>query len=185
MSLSFYMRKQERAGSKLEIFTNEVWVGVPKIPAKICIFEEIREAIFQLSVEHSIFHLKFMSVVTALSLFKPCSSYYSRFGMSKVSLLNKSSKLILLMILSWPKLYRKLEFQFGLLKFLLNCLRKTHISLWIFESPLARHAGCYHPIFESAMLVFGGTPSILIVNLHKNSLSTLSLYNLHTNHSGN
>ena len=38
---------------------------------------------FQLSVEHSIFHLEFyMSVcVTALLLFKPYSSYYSGFGM--------------------------------------------------------------------------------------------------------
>ena len=53
-----------------------------KVPVKICIFEEIREAIFQLSVEHSIFHLEFMSVVAALLLFKTCSSYCSGFGMS-------------------------------------------------------------------------------------------------------
>ena len=55
-------------------------MGVPKIPAKICIFKEIREAIFQVSVEHSIFHLEFMPMVEALLLFKPCSSYYSGFG---------------------------------------------------------------------------------------------------------
>ena len=51
-------------------------MGVPKIPAKIFIFEEILKGTFQLSAEHSIFHLEFMSV-----LFKPCSSYYSGFGM--------------------------------------------------------------------------------------------------------
>ena len=57
-------------------------MGVPKIPAKIFIFEEILKGTFQLSVEHSIFHLKFMSVcVAAPFLFKPCSSYHSRFGM--------------------------------------------------------------------------------------------------------
>ena len=55
---------------------------VPKIPAKIFIFEEILKGTFQLSVEHSIFHLEFMSVcVGTLLLFKPCSSYYSGFGM--------------------------------------------------------------------------------------------------------
>ena len=53
-----------------------------KDPAKICIFEEILEAIFQLSVEHLIFHLEFMSAVAALLFFKPGSSYYSGFGMS-------------------------------------------------------------------------------------------------------
>ena len=57
-------------------------MGVPKIPAKIFIFEEILKGTFQLSVKHSIFHLEFMSVcVAALLLFKPCSSYYSGFGM--------------------------------------------------------------------------------------------------------
>ena len=57
-------------------------MGVPKIPAKIFIFEEILKGTFQLSVEHSIFHLEFMSVcVAALLLFKTCSSYYSGFGM--------------------------------------------------------------------------------------------------------
>ena len=57
-------------------------MGVPKIPAKIFIFEEILKGTFQLSVEHSIFHLEFMSVcIAALLLFKPCSSYYSGFGM--------------------------------------------------------------------------------------------------------
>ena len=52
------------------------------IRAKICIFEKLFKAIFQLSVEHSVFHLEFMSVVGALLLFKPCSSYYSGSGMS-------------------------------------------------------------------------------------------------------
>ena len=33
---------------------------------KICIFEEIPEAIFQLSVEQSFFHLVFMSVVAVV-----------------------------------------------------------------------------------------------------------------------
>ena len=57
-------------------------MGVPKIPAKIFIFEEILKGTFQLSVEHSIFLLEFMSVcVAALLLFKPCSSYYSGFRM--------------------------------------------------------------------------------------------------------
>ena len=67
--------------SNLEFSHNEVWVGVAKIPAKIFIFEEILKITFQLSIEHSIFHLEFMSVcVAALLLFKPCSSYYSGFG---------------------------------------------------------------------------------------------------------
>ena len=57
-------------------------MGVPKIPAKTFIFEEILKGTFQLSVEYSIFHLQFMSVcVAALLLFKPYSSYYSGFGM--------------------------------------------------------------------------------------------------------
>ena len=61
-------------------------MGVPKTPAKIFIFEEILKGTFQLSTEHSIFHLQFMSVtlsvcVTALLLFKPGPSYYSGFGM--------------------------------------------------------------------------------------------------------
>ena len=34
-------------------------------------FKEILKAIFQFSVEHSIFHLEFMSVVAELLLFKP------------------------------------------------------------------------------------------------------------------
>ena len=71
------------------------------------------------------------------------------------------------MILGGPKLYRKLGFQFGVLKFPLNCLRKTQISIRIFESPLARHAGCYHPIFEALMLIFevwGHAPSVLTVS---------------------
>ena len=68
--------------------------------------------------------------------------------------IKKSSRLILLMILSGPKLCRKLEFQFGSLKFPLNCLWKTQISLRIFESLLRRHDGCYCPIFEPSMLIF-------------------------------
>ena len=52
----------------------------------------------------------------------------------RFSWLKKSSKLILLMILSGPKLYRKLEFQFGVLTFPLSCLWKTQISLQLFES---------------------------------------------------
>ena len=72
----------------------------------------------------------------------------------RFSWLKKSSKLILLMILSGPKLYRKLEFQFRVLTFPLSCLRKTQISLQISESPLSRHAECYCPIFEPSMLIF-------------------------------
>ena len=71
----------------------------------------------------------------------------------RFSWLRKSSKLILLMILSGPTLYRKLEFQFGVLTFPLSCLPKTQISLQIFESPLSRHAECYCPIFEPSMLI--------------------------------
>ena len=56
-------------------------MGVPKIPTKIFIFEEILKGTFQLSVEHSMFHLELMSVCVAVLLFKPCSSYYSGFGM--------------------------------------------------------------------------------------------------------
>ena len=44
-------------------------MGVPKIPAKIFIFEEILKGTFQLSVERSIFHLEFMSVYVAALLF--------------------------------------------------------------------------------------------------------------------
>ena len=71
-------------------------------------------------------------------------------------LLKKSSKIILLMILSGPKLYRKLEFQFGVLTLPipLSCLWKTQISLQIFEFPLSRHAECYRPTFETSMLIF-------------------------------
>ena len=43
---------------------------------------------------------------------------------------------------------------FRVLKFPLNFLQKTQISLRIFESLLARHAGCYCPIFEPSMLIF-------------------------------
>ena len=79
-----------------------------------------------------------------------CHVQWQRF-----SWLKKSFKLILiLMILSGPKLYRKLEFQFGVLRFPLSCLRKTQISLQIFESPLCRHAECYCLIFEPSMLIF-------------------------------
>ena len=84
----------------------------------------------------------------------------SRFAISfrrpvaKVFLAQKSSKLILLIILGGPKLYRKLEFQFGVLTFPLSCLWKTQISLQIFETPLSGHAECYCPIFEPSMLIF-------------------------------
>ena len=61
---------------------------------------------------------------------------------------------MLLIILSEPKLYRKLEFQFGVLKFPLNCLWKSQNSLRIFKSPLPGHAGRYYPIFEPSMLIF-------------------------------
>ena len=44
-------------------------MGVPTIPAKILIFEEILKGTFQLSVEHSIFDLEFMSVCVAALLF--------------------------------------------------------------------------------------------------------------------
>ena len=50
-------------------FPNEVWVGVPKIPDKIFIFEEILKGTIQLSVDHSIFHLEFMSVCVAALFF--------------------------------------------------------------------------------------------------------------------
>ena len=74
----------------------------------------------------------------------------------RFSWLKKSSKLILLMMLSGPKLYRKLEFQFGVLTFPLSCLRlrKTQISLQVFESPVSKHAECYCPVFEPSMLTF-------------------------------
>ena len=56
--------------------------GFQKIPAKVFIFEEILKGTFQLSAEHSIVDLEFMSVcVSALLLFKHCSFYYSGFGM--------------------------------------------------------------------------------------------------------
>ena len=58
------------------------------------------------------------------------------------------------MILSGPKLYRNLEFQFGVLTLPLSCLWKTQISLQIFESSLSRHAECYRPTFEPSMLIF-------------------------------
>ena len=69
------------------------------------------------------------------------------------------------MILSGPKLYRKLEFQFGILMFLLSGLQKTQISLQIFESPLSRHAERYCPIFEPSMIfeVRGHPLSVLAV----------------------
>ena len=78
-----------------------------------------------------------------------CHVQWERF-----SWLKKYSKLILLMILSDPELYRKLEFQFGVLRFPLSCLRKTQISLQIFESPLCRHAERCCSIFEPSMLIF-------------------------------
>ena len=60
-------KKQLRSpGFKLGFFKNEVWVGVTKIPAEICIFEETCKAISELSIEPSIFHLKLMSVVAVV-----------------------------------------------------------------------------------------------------------------------
>ena len=58
--------KLRRLGFKLRIFQNKVWVGIPKIPAKLCIFQETHKAISQLSVENSIFHMEFMSVVAVV-----------------------------------------------------------------------------------------------------------------------
>ena len=58
--------KLRSLGFKLGAFRNEVRVGVPKFPAKISIFEEVREAIFQLSVGCSNFHLEFLSVVAVI-----------------------------------------------------------------------------------------------------------------------
>ena len=72
----------------------------------------------------------------------------------RFSWLKKSCKLILLMIFSGPKLYRKLEFQSRVLTFPLSCLWKTQILLQIFGSPLSRHAECHRPIFEPSMLIF-------------------------------
>ena len=54
---------------------------------------------------------------------------------------------------SGPKFYRKLEFQFRVLKFPLNFLRKTQISIRTFESLLAKHDGCYCPIFEPSIVI--------------------------------
>ena len=70
-------------------------------------------------------------------------------------------------IFSGPKFYSKREFQFGVLKFPLNFLRKTHVSLWVFESALAGHAGCYYPVFGPSMLIFqvwGHAPSVMTVS---------------------
>ena len=58
---------------KLGIFPNEVWVGVPKIPAKILIFEQRLKGTFQLSVEHLIFDLEFVGVRRCAVVCKPCS----------------------------------------------------------------------------------------------------------------
>ena len=49
-----------------------------KDSCKICIFRETRKTISQLSLEHSISHLEFMSVVAVVV--QLCSSYFSRFG---------------------------------------------------------------------------------------------------------
>ena len=60
--------KLRSLGYRLRIFQNEVWAGILKIPAKICIFEETHncKVISQLSVEHYIFHLELMSVVAVV-----------------------------------------------------------------------------------------------------------------------
>ena len=87
-----------------------------------------------------------------LSRFAICFRWHVQW--QRFSWLKKSSKLILLMILSGPELYRELEFQFAVLRFPLSCLLKTQISLQIFESPLCRHAECYCSIFEHSMLIF-------------------------------
>ena len=93
---------------------------------------------------------------TSFMLYPPLSrsTISFRCPVAKVFLAQKIVKLILLLIISRPKLYRKLEFQLGVVKFPLNFLRKIQISLQIFESPLARHAGCYYPVFEHSMLIF-------------------------------
>ena len=71
----------EMSVSNLEFSQTRYGWGFKKIPAKVLIFEEILKETFQLSIEHSIFYLEFMSVcVAALLLSKPCSSYYSGFG---------------------------------------------------------------------------------------------------------
>ena len=55
-------------------------MGVPKIPAKIFIFEEILKGTFQLSVEHY-FSFGVYDCTSPRCCFKHCSSYYSGFGM--------------------------------------------------------------------------------------------------------
>ena len=60
----------------------------------------------------------------------------------------------------------KSNFSSGFEVSLLNFLRRTQISLRIFKSPLARHAGCYCPIFEPSMVIFevwGHAPSVITV----------------------
>ena len=91
--------------------------------------------------------------------------------MAKVFLAQKVLQTDLTMILSGPELYRKLEFQFKVLTFLLSCLGKTQISLQIFESPLSRHAECYCPISEHSMSIFevrgGHVPSVLAISSYE------------------
>ena len=58
-----YSQNGQRVPSELR----SLGFKLPKIPSKICIIKEIREAIFQLSVGHSIFHLEFLSVVDVVA----------------------------------------------------------------------------------------------------------------------
>ena len=82
------------------------------------------------------------------------------------------------MTISGPKLCKKLEFQFGGSKFPLNCLRKTQISLRIFESPLPRHAGCYYPIFDVDIRGLGARA----VRSDRNKIVQLSHTNMKFSH---
>ena len=93
------------------------------------------------------------------------------------------------MILGGPNFYRKLEFQFGVLKFPLKFRRKTQISLRIFESSLAGHAGCYYPIFEPFMLMIfevWGTRAVrsdrkhILRAHHVDKICMITLYKLST-----
>ena len=117
------------------IFGLLVWLAVNGLETYLLVVSVARDTSFMLYTLLSRFAISFRCPVAKISW-------------------QKSSKLILLMILSGPKLYRKLEFQFGVLTFPLSCLWRTQISLQIFESPLSRHAECYCPIFEPSMLIF-------------------------------
>ena len=80
-------------------------------------------------------YLPVTSVLHAVSTVEQvCNLFPMSCPVAKVFLVQKVLQLILLMILSGSELYRKLEFQFGVLRFPLSCLQKTQISLQIFES---------------------------------------------------